>query len=339
MALLFKSQPFCVEILGGVFMDPKEQTLIESYKKYLQIERNYSEYTVISYLKDIKDFSSFLQREGFGSLLSIRKGNVPRYFISSLANQGLTRKSIARKISGLRGFYRYLVKNRAIKENVFFEVETPKIEKNLPKFLYEEEIQKLFEAIDTTSPRGKRDLAILELLYGSGLRVSELCALTDKSLDFPNGMVRVFGKGQKGRYVPLSQPAISALQLYLLAGRPLLLRKETESALFLNFFGGPLSTRGVRVVLNNILVMASENLKISPHMLRHSFATHLLNGGADLRSVQEMLGHVHLASTQIYTHVSNEQLKKAYTYASQVHKNQKKAYLQSHPRQIKINKE
>lgn len=265
-----------------------------------------------------------MKDESFGSLLTIRKGNISRYYLSHLVTKGYKRRSIARKISSLRGFYQFLIKNGIVKDNVFIEVEMPKKDRTLPKFLYSNEINKMFEVIDTKEVLGLRDLAILELLYGSGIRVSELCQLKAQNLDFSNETVLVLGKGNKERYVPLSPSSIKALKEYLYLGRPTLLLKNEIAApqtLFLNHHGGELTTRGVRVILSNIILKTAENIKVSPHMLRHSFATHLLDGGADLRSVQEMMGHSHLSSTQIYTHVSKEQLKKA--------------YMENHPRQKK----
>lgn len=294
------------------------------YEAYLRVEKNYSEYTISSYIKDICDFELFLKEELFGTLTTIRKGNISRYYLSYLATRGYKRRTIARKISSLRGFYQFLIKKGIAKDNVFSEVEMPKKERTLPKFLYPAEISKMFEVIDTNNPLGRRDLAILELLYGSGIRVSELCGLVPSNLDFSNETVLVFGKGHKERYVPLSPSSIKALKEYLFLGRPSLLIKNelaAPKALFLNNHGGELTTRGVRVILNKIIDKTAENIKVSPHMLRHSFATHLLDGGADLRSVQEMMGHAHLSSTQIYTHVSKEQLKKT--------------YMENHPRQQK----
>jgi integrase/recombinase XerC len=211
-----------------------------------------------------------------------------------------------------------------VKDNLFSEVETLKNDKSLPHFLYTNEINAMFNSIDTTTALGRRNLAILELLYGSGVRVSELCSLTEKSIDFSDQTLKVFGKGHKERIVPISSKAKEALKNYLALGRTeLLLRNEDNNPgeLFLNHHGGPLTPRGVRVILNDIVDKAADTFKVSPHMLRHTFATSLLDGGADLRSVQEMLGHVNLSTTQIYTHVSKEKIKEA--------------YMENHPRQRK----
>lgn len=288
---------------------------IEKYRVYLDVEKNYSNYTVEGYIKDIEEFAKFLKEQEFGTVLTITKSNVPRYYLSHLTTSNFTKKSIARKLSSLRTFYRYLINERIITVNPFEEIETPKADKVLPKFLYNNEIEAIFKSIDTSSSIGKRDRLILELLYGSGLRVSELCLLEESNIDFPNKMIKVFGKGHKERYVPINENTIVALKEYLYVARPeLILKNELEppKELLVNQRGTALTTRGVRVILNNIIDKASESIHVYPHMLRHTFATHLLNGGADLRSVQEMLGHSNLSSTQIYTHVSSEQMKKSY---------------------------
>ena len=231
---------------------------------------------------------------------------------------------VNRHISSLRSFYRFLQRKEYVKDNLFSEVETLKNPKNLPHFLYANEINAMFNSIDTTTALGRRNLAILEILYGSGVRVSELCGLTEKSIDFSDQTLKVFGKGHKERIVPISSKAKEALRNYLALGRTeLLLRNEDNNPgeLFLNHHGGPLTPRGVRVILNDIVDKAADTFKVSPHMLRHTFATSLLDGGADLRSVQEMLGHVNLSTTQIYTHVSKEKIKEA--------------YMENHPRQRK----
>ena len=289
---------------------------IAMYRDYLAVERNYSPYTVQSYIKDIEDFYLYLKGDNFGNLLSITKSNIPRYYLSYLStSEELKKKSIARKLSSLRTFYRYLEREGMVDVNPFESIETPKADKVLPKVLYKNEIDNLFNSIDTSNAIGKRDMLIMELLYGSGLRVSELCSLEESDIDYANEMIKVFGKGHKERYVPINHHIIDALRSYVEVARPeLILKNELKNNPFLlvNHRGGPLTTRGVRVILNNIIDRASEHTHIHPHMLRHTFATHLLDGGADLRSVQEMLGHANLSSTQIYTHVSKEQLKQSY---------------------------
>lgn len=300
---------------------------INSFENYLVVERSYSPYTVSNYIKDIKDFEVFVQGQGFGDLLNIEARNVARYYVSFLSDK-FAKRSINRKLSSLRGFYKYLKTRNMIDYNPFEDVQSVKQEKTLPHFLQKDEIEQMFNVIERNKPLGMRDDVILELLYGSGLRVSELCSLTYKSFDFSNKLIKVFGKGAKERYVPLSDKAIEAVQIFKEVGRPALLKYNKDNIdpeeFLLNYYGGPLTPRGVRVILNNIIDKTADTFKISPHMLRHTFATHLLDGGADLRSVQEMLGHVNLSTTQIYTHVSLEQTMKA--------------YMEHHPRQVQEEK-
>ncbi len=288
---------------------------LTKYHNYLEVEKNYSTYTVQNYFKDIQDFKKFLESEKYGDLLKIRSENIARYYISYLVNLGFAKKSIARKISSLRAFYRYLTVEGFLERSYFENIETPKLDKQLPKFLYQNEIEMMFNTIDKTTSIGKRDYALLELLYGSGLRVSEICTITEKNLDFSNEMIKVYGKGSKERYVPMNQRTIDSLKEYIYLGRPSLIQKvelDAPNELFVNHHGGPLTPRGVRVILDKIIDATGELGHVYPHMIRHTFATHLLDGGADLRSVQTMLGHENLSTTQIYTHVSKEQIKESY---------------------------
>lgn len=304
-----------VNKMPAVDMYAKSKDAIEKYQIYLDVEKNYSEYTVNGYINDIEEFAEYLKTENFGTLLSINKSNIPRYYLSHLSTNKFSKKSISRKLSSLRTFYRFLMNEGIFEENPFEDIETPKADRTLPKVLYKNEIDSIFESIDTKTAFGKRDILIMELLYGSGLRVSELCDLEESNIDFSNQLIKVFGKGHKERYVPMNEHTIKALNEYIKVGRKeILLKKELEDPkkLLLNHRGTPLTPRGVRVILDNIISKTAEITHVHPHMLRHTFATHLLDGGADLRSVQEMLGHSHLSSTQIYTHVSSEQMKKSY---------------------------
>ncbi len=313
-----------------LFVSKKEQKkesfekALEVYENYLMVERLYSEYTIDNYIKDIKDFNDFVIAEGFGDALNLESSKISRYYISHMSDK-YSKRTINRKLSSLRGFYKLIHERGLIKENPFDDVQSIKMDKPLPHFLQKQEIEQMFSSINTDTPLGMRDEMILELLYGSGLRVSELCSLTYKSFDFANKMILVYGKGSKERYVPMSDKAIISINVYKEVARPALINKSVEKInpeeFILNNRGGVLTPRGVRVVLNNIISKTSDTFKISPHILRHTFATHLLDGGADLRSVQEMLGHVNLSTTQIYTHVSIEQTMKA--------------YMEHHPRQNK----
>lgn len=286
------------------------EEIIGRFADYLIAERGYSEHTMTSYRTDIQTLMDFLEREGFGSLDEVSP-RIARFYTATL-HEGYSPKSIARKISSLRSLYQYLVDDDVLEENPFLNVELPKQAKRLPRFIYADEIEALFESIDTSSVLGRRNHLILEFLYGTGVRVSELCDIQLKDIDYFQDLVKIHGKGGKDRMVPLHQRLIDAIADYVLTTRKDLLKQQEHKALFLNHRGQPITPRGIRLVVNKILFESGENLKISPHTLRHTFATHLLNNGADLRSVQELLGHAHLSSTQIYTKVSKETLKDAY---------------------------
>lgn len=287
--------------------------LIKSFTEYLQIERNYSAYTVVYYTQDIEEFVRFMNSQGIGHLSVVTYLEV-RIYLTELYQHKLARKSVARKISSLRSFYKFLMREHIVKENPFALVSLPKKEHRVPQFLYHDELAKLFQVSDCSTALGQRNQAILELLYATGIRVSECCRLELLDVDFSLGTILVHGKGRKQRYVPFGSFANDALETYIGNGRnQLLVKAKGESnALFLNYRGGPLTPRGVRLILNDLIEQASLSIHISPHVLRHTFATHMLNEGADLRTVQELLGHSHLSSTQIYTHVTKDRLKTIY---------------------------
>ena len=293
--------------------------IIEEFKLFLTNEKNYSNNTIISYLKDIKDFADFIEREELAdSLLDVTRQRLGRHFISYLDTKGYAKKSIARKISSLRTFYNYLVENKQIEVNIFKSIETPKLPKKLPKIISDNEIEILFKAIDRYKPLGFRNYVLLEMLFSCGLRSSEVVNMTIKDIRIERSQILIHGKGGKDRYVPLHEKMIADLKHYLTYTRPVLLAKGSnaeEIKVFINYKGSSLTSRGLQVILKQITKNAGETYKIYPHMLRHAFATTLLNHGADLRVVQELLGHKHLRSTQIYTHVSSEILKENYKKA------------------------
>jgi integrase/recombinase XerC len=229
-----------------------------------------------------------------------------RFYVRSLTSQGLAKKSVARKLAAVRSFCKFLCREGLLDKNPAQRLLTPKQDKNLPRFLYREHTDKLLRAPDLTKAQGWRDQAIIEVLYGSGLRVSELVSLNLKDMDLESKLLRVTGKGRKQRIVPLTGPAVRALKTWLDT------RPHSSEALFLNQRGGRLTDRSVRRILDRLEISAALHQHIHPHMLRHTFATHLLDGGADLRSVQELLGHKKLSSTQIYTHLTRERLRAAY---------------------------
>ncbi|MBR7794879.1 MAG: tyrosine recombinase XerC [Bacillota bacterium] len=285
----------------------------QSFKEYLQIEKNASPYTVKYYLNDLEIFFDFLTAEGLSSLVDVDH-RVVRLFLNTLYNRQLSRRSVSRKISSLRTFFRYLEREEVLTGNPFVQVKLPKTDTTIPGFLYQEELEKLFEVNDLTNPLGQRDQAILELLYATGMRVSECQQLSLEHIDFFIGTVFVRGKGRKERYIPYGKFAEIALETYIQDGRNTLLSKAKQSsdAVFLNNRGNPITTRGIREVLNKMVERAALTVHVHPHKLRHTFATHLLNEGADLRSVQELLGHENLSTTQIYTHVTKDHLRSVY---------------------------
>jgi integrase/recombinase XerC len=286
---------------------------MQLFVDYLQIEKNASNHTILNYVRDIEDFSLFLKQQTVMEFAAVSYLNI-RQYLTLLFEKEYGRRTIARKLSSLRSFYRFLTREELLESNPFQLVSSPKLDKRLPNYLYSTELEELFQVPDVTQPLGQRNLAILETLYASGMRVSELVGLNLDSIDLDIGMALVFGKGAKERYVPLGQFAIDALDRYIGDGRNQLLVEE-ERAVFLNNRGGRLTDRSIRRVLNQLIEQTTLTLHISPHKLRHSFATHLLEGGADLRTVQELLGHVNISSTQIYTHVTNQRLREVYRKA------------------------
>ncbi|MFC3882583.1 tyrosine recombinase XerC [Bacillus songklensis] len=289
------------------------KTFLNSFLEYLQIEKNYSKYTIVCYEQDTAFFIEFLKEEGIDCLQDVTYSDV-RIFLTRLYDKGYSKRSIARKISSLRSFYRFMLREKMVKENPFSLVSLPKKEHKNPKFLYEEEVEKLFEASDLSTPLGQRDQAILELMYATGIRVSECAKIHLPDIDFSFRTILIHGKGNKQRYVPFGSYAKSALEKYIEDGRTELLQISSSDTktLFLNHRGGPLTTRGIRLIIDRLIKNTAETVHISPHVLRHTFATHMLNEGADLRTVQELLGHEHLSTTQIYTHVTKERLRTIY---------------------------
>lgn len=285
------------------------------YMEYLKYEKRYSEHTLLNYERDIREWFVFCQREGLDEF-DFEYGHIRGYLNECYTHQ-LSRSTMSRKLSSLRSFYQFLLKEKKVEQNPFLIMKGPKKGEVLPKFLYEEELEALFESIDQTSLLGCRNYALLELLYGTGIRVSECCQMKLSQLNIELGTVLIHGKGGKDRYVPIGAFAVEAIEAYIQRSRSQLLKKSNVETdiLFLNHLGKPLTERGVRDILSRMTHQTATHIKVAPHMIRHTFATHLLNNGADLRSVQELLGHENLSSTQIYTHVSKEHLRQAYALA------------------------
>lgn len=293
-------------------MESNVNNSLKLFIEYLQIERNYSQYTIEHYQHDISDFHLFMSEQGLKDLNDVEYADI-RIYLTRLFDQQLSRKSVARKISCMRSFYKFLLREKITENNPFSLVSIPKLEKRLPDFFYEEELTQLFEACETETVLGRRNKALLELLYGTGIRVGECSKIQLKDVDFSLSTVLVHGKGKKERYVPFGSFAHDALEDYINHGRLELLKgKQDHHYLFVNFRGGPLTDRGIREILNKVIEKSALTGKIHPHKLRHSFATHLMSNGADMRTVQELLGHAFLSSTQVYTHVTKEHLRNIY---------------------------
>lgn len=292
-------------------MSIKPFTVREDYISYIRLERNYSSYTVAEYETDVDGFLSFLESEGIETLHDVTY-NEARLYVTHLYDQKLARTTISRKISSVRSFFKFANARYEIKDDGFKSLHHPKKKGQLPAFFYEKEIELLFEACEGTDRKSLRDYALLELLYATGIRVGELVKIQINDIDFSLGVVLVMGKGQKERYVPFGSFAADALNAYIDRSRSKLMKNEKHNQLFVNMKGGPLTERGVRYILTEMMKRASLHSKIYPHMIRHTFATHLLSNGADMRSVQELLGHESLASTQVYTHITKEHLRKTY---------------------------
>jgi integrase/recombinase XerD len=263
--------------------------------------------TVEAYRRDLADLTEFLGESPAGATTDRLQAYVAR-----MRADGLAASTIARRIAAIRSFFRHQVLVGARDENPAAELELPRRRRALPKTLSPGEVERLIEAATGVTPRALRDQALVELLYGAGLRVSEAVGLDKAGVDVENRFVRAFGKGSKERIVPLGRPAVDALNRYLARGRPYLDRRH-RSELFLNAQGGPLTRAGAFLILRKLAEKAGlDPERVHPHLLRHSFATHLLEGGADLRSVQEMLGHADLATTELYTHVSDRRRRELY---------------------------
>ncbi|HLS22800.1 MAG TPA: tyrosine recombinase XerC [Pseudogracilibacillus sp.] len=286
---------------------------IERFITYLYVERNASPYTIHFYRQDIVTFERFITTTGVDDLSSVTYRDVRR-FLAHLYERKLSRKTVSRTLSSLRSFYKFLERESIVTSNPFVRIPLPKQNKLIPDFFYKEELVQLFHVNDLSEPLGQRNQALLELLYATGIRVSECEALTVDEIDFDFSTIKVVGKGNKERYIPFGQFAKEALQLYLDEGRNTLLQKANEETdrLFLNSRGKPLTDRGIRYVLNQMIRNTSLTVNIHPHKFRHTFATHMLNEGADLRTVQELLGHENLSTTQVYTHVTKDRLRHVY---------------------------
>lgn len=291
------------------------ENLVALFLKYLTIERQYSEDTVKAYAEDIDHFEAFLKENGgMKQWQDIDKLDA-RVYLTYLNEKQYQRSTISRKISSLRSFFNFLNKNELVGGNPFSNIVLKRHQEKLPRFFYEQEMDALFKAAKGTGkPLDTRNSAILEVLYATGMRVSECADLTMHHVDFDVQMMLVTGKGDKEHYIPFGHYAKAALQTYFEQCRtPLMNRyQQDHDYVFINHYGKQITATGIEYALNQVIKQSSLTTKIHPHMIRHTFATHMLNNGADLRSVQELLGHASLSTTQIYTHVTREHLQQDY---------------------------
>ncbi len=294
------------------------ELFLKEYLSYLKLERNLSENTLLSYKNDITAFLSFLSNYSVSDPSNISSDKITAFF-KTLKNLGLTNTSAARYFSSLKGFFSYLIKNNYIIKNPIEKINAPKLSKKLPAVLNINDIEKILSAPNVNDTLGLRDKAILELLYACGTRVSELISLKLSDLFLQDEVIRVLGKGSKERLIPIGSSAIKWVNNYIKNSRPLIMKiSKSENHVFLNSRGSKISRMGIWKIIDRYVKEAGIKKEVHPHTFRHSFATHLLEGGADLRAVQEMLGHADISTTQIYTHIDRD-------YIKQVHK-------QFHPR-------
>ena len=290
---------------------------IERFLTYISNKNTGSSHTADAYRRDLSRFLVFLHEIELQEWNQVDKAVAKRYiaYLSGEQKTVLKSSTLNRNLSGLRSFFNYLVLNGKAAANPFNRIRAPRGAKMLPDFLLFEEIERLFNAIDTSTPEGKRDRAMLELMYASGLRVGETSQLKMQNVDLNQRILRIKGKGSKERIVPFYSYAGQLLKEYINQARPFLLDGLKSEFVFINHTHKALSPRGIQYLLDKYAMQSGLNKTVHPHMLRHSFATHLLDNGADLRIVQELLGHAHLSTTQIYTHVTVDRLKSAYLSA------------------------
>lgn len=279
---------------------------INSFLNYLKVEKNYSDNTIEGYHKDLLDYKEYLNKKN----IKDTDYKFIRNYLSYMFLKKYEKKTISRHISTLRSFYKYLVNENIISKNPMLLISNPKLDKKLPNFLYYDELEILLNIPDKETLLGLRDALILEMLYSTGIRVSELINIKLKDINFSDKKILILGKGSKERYVLYGNTLKQILDLYLKNSRPKL--NKNSEYLILNKNGNKITDRGVRLIISNILKKGELDYHVSPHTLRHTFATHMLDNGADLKSVQELLGHSNLSTTQVYTHITNERLRSVY---------------------------
>ncbi|MDD5424545.1 MAG: site-specific tyrosine recombinase XerD [Candidatus Omnitrophica bacterium] len=284
------------------------EEFIREFMDYLSVERGLSKNTLESYGRDLAKYTVYLKKDGITDLNKVKRPEIQN-FLMSLKDSKLNASSIARNLVAIKVFHRYLAGQRLLKEDVTSVIETPKLWKTLPDVLDEKEVEAILVSPNSRLKQGIRDKAMLELMYATGMRVSELVNLNMTDLHMDMGFVKCLGKGQKERIIPVGSKAKEAIQKYLEKARPRFLKNKGSDALFLTRLGKPMSRQTFWMVIKHYVRDARIKKRVTPHTLRHSFATHLLQNGADLRIVQELLGHVNISTTQIYTHINKERLK------------------------------
>lgn len=289
------------------------EKIIKEYCDYLKYQKNYSELTIESYQREIKQFVDYLKQEDIHVFQDVEYQFL-RGYLMFLHNQNLNTSTINHKLSTLRSFYRFLQREEYVSDNPFLLIESLKTKQKNPDFLYIDEMEELLDSIDTSTLLGVRNKAMLELMYASGLRCSEVVNLKLTQVDFQNQILLIHGKGNKDRYVPFHDYACDWLKDYIDDARKVLMnvQHQDHDFVFVNKNGGQMTNRGIQNIVERISMNYDASRKIHPHTFRHSFATHLLERGVDLRVVQELLGHANLSTTQVYTHISNKYLKEVY---------------------------
>jgi integrase/recombinase XerD len=285
--------------------------LIDQYLNFLRVEKGLAKNSILSYSTDLAQFSNFCTQKKLESLENFSKKNAVDY-IEFLNKRGISKSSLARKIVSVRNLFKYLVSENLLEDSAFGSIDSPKASKKLPDVLSFEEIESLLAKPDLSTPRGLRDKTILEVMYGSGLRASELIGLKLDSINPNVGFIQAYGKGSKQRIVPLGEAALKSIELYLKDSRPKFLKGRSSDFLFLSKNGRNMSRQNLWELIKKYGLLAGIGKRLTPHTLRHSFATHLLEGGADLRSVQTMLGHSDISTTQIYTHINIKRLREVH---------------------------
>jgi integrase/recombinase XerD len=291
------------------------QAQIEEYLRFVTVEKGYSTHTVAAYRNDLTQLMTYLRSEGLESWREVDRVIVQRY-VQYLRQRGYASSTVGRKVAAVKSYFHFLVADGVLQDDPTASVDSPQVDKHLPYPLSPEEVERLLAAVaGTDSPKGLRDRAILELMYATGMRASELIQLEVSAMDLEAGTVRCVGKGDKERILPVYGRAREAIQIYLESGRPGLLQGRRGAALFVNHRGRPLTRQGLWLIVKECATAAGIDREVTPHTLRHSFATHMLDGGAGLRELQQLLGHTNISSTQIYTKVSTRRKREAYDKA------------------------